>query len=294
MNAIAKITTANLIQVRKNLNFVSDATPKYWFENDPFKTRIADSLQLVFPDGERYFIESVRAYRDDIKDDNLKQAVKDFIMQEAQHGMAHDKVNQTLKKQGIPVDEMVDLAKTLMRRMTKKYSREFNIANTAATEHLTALMAKCFFEKKATMANVDPYMRALMAWHAIEEMEHRAVCFDVMRDVANVNDRTRIMAMLQTSTMFPLFTLFRANTMLKADGFSKLQRFNMFRKGIPWLFGPNGMLAPIFQDYMEWYDPDFHPDNQPMIHSYGAWLETYDRTGDPIQAAQALWEAGHE
>ena len=117
MNAIAKITAASLINVRKNLNFVSQSTPKHWFDNDPFKSRVADSLQLVFPDGERYFIESVRAYRDDITDEQLKADVADFIMQEAQHGMAHDHVNQKLKEQGVPVERMIGLAKKIMKQL---------------------------------------------------------------------------------------------------------------------------------------------------------------------------------
>lgn len=284
--------SSDYIKVRKNLNFLSAGTPKYWFDNDPFKTRVADSLQLVFPDGERYFIESVRAYRNQITDEKLKKTVKDFIMQEAQHGIAHDKVNQRLREQGMPVDGMIDFAKKSMRHMTKKYSKEYNIANTAATEHLTALMAKCFFEHKSTMENVEPFMRALLAWHAIEEMEHRAVAFDVMRDVAHVADRTRYAAMIQTSIFLPLFTLLRANMMLKTDGFSKRQRFGMFRKGIPWLFGSKGMLANVKDEYLEWFTPDFHPDNQTMIHSYPKWCEVYEATNDEIAAGQALWEAG--
>lgn len=293
MNAIAKITSADFIRVRKNLNFVSKTTPKYWFDNDPFKTRVADSLQLVFPDGERYFIESVRAYRDDIQDEKLKATVADFIRQEAQHGIAHDKVNQALKEQGMPVDGMIKFAKDSMRRMTEKYSREYNIANTAATEHLTALMAKCFFENKSTMQGVAPHMRALMAWHAIEEMEHRAVCFDVMRDVANVDERTKNTAMIQTSIFLPLFTLVRANMMLKADGFSALERLKMFKVGVPWLFGKKGILSNVYQEYKDWFSPDFHPDNHPLIHSYGTWCRVYEETGDAIKAGQALWEAGY-
>lgn len=293
MNAVINFPSASFIQVRKNLNFISKTTPKYWFEQDPFKTRVADSLQLVFPDGERYFIESVRAYRNDITDDTLKQAVADFIKQEAQHGIAHDKINQLLHEQGVPVVSMIAFAKKAMQHMTKEYSREFNIANTAATEHLTALMAKCFFENKHTMAGVDPYMRALFAWHAIEEMEHRAVCFDVMQDVAKVDERTRKLAMLQTSIFLPAFTLYRTYLMLKADGFNVLKIAHMFRKGIPWLFGKGGILAPIMQDYLDWYKADFHPDNYPMIHSYPIWQQVYSETGDPIKAGQALWEAGY-
>lgn len=48
-----------------------------------------DALSLTFPVGERYFIESVRALRDDkITDPELQQRVTDFIKQEAQHGNA--------------------------------------------------------------------------------------------------------------------------------------------------------------------------------------------------------------
>lgn len=79
--------------VRSQLNFKIDEIPKFWFANDPFKTRFFDALSLTFPEGERFFIESVRLYRDQIQDRDLQQKVKDFIRQEAQHGIAHDKMN---------------------------------------------------------------------------------------------------------------------------------------------------------------------------------------------------------
>ncbi len=47
-------------------------------------------------------IQSVRLFRDQIQDPDLKQRVADFIRQEAQHGIAHDKMNQVMKDQGMP------------------------------------------------------------------------------------------------------------------------------------------------------------------------------------------------
>ena len=74
--------------VRSQLNFKLDEVPRFWFGGDPYMTRMFDALSLTFPDGERYFIESVRLFRDKITDEDLQQRVADFIRQEAQHGMA--------------------------------------------------------------------------------------------------------------------------------------------------------------------------------------------------------------
>ena len=40
--------------------------PKYWLDNDPFKTRFFDAMSLLFPEGEKFFIACVRDYRDQL------------------------------------------------------------------------------------------------------------------------------------------------------------------------------------------------------------------------------------
>ncbi|MFI7914203.1 metal-dependent hydrolase, partial [Acinetobacter baumannii] len=113
----------------------------------------------------------------------LQKRVADFIKQEAQHGIAHDKMNQLMKEQGMPVDQFTTTLKKIFRFELTKRSPQYNIAMTAAAEHLTALMAETFYSHKKTLENAYPYVRALFAWHAIEEMEHRDVAFDVMKQV---------------------------------------------------------------------------------------------------------------
>ena len=107
MNTITKAfdsaqleTAEKQITVRKNMDFSQNDIPRYWFAGCPFKTRVADSLQMTFPVGERYFIESVRAYRDDITDDKLKSEVKVFIMQEGQDGISRGQMNDPLRGRG--------------------------------------------------------------------------------------------------------------------------------------------------------------------------------------------------
>lgn len=279
--------------VRSKLDFKLEDVPRFWFAGDPFRTRVFDALSLTFPDGERYFIECVRLFRDKIQDPDLQARVADFIKQEAQHGIAHDKMNQLMKEQGMPVEQFTTTLKKIFRFELTKRSPQYNIAMTAAAEHLTALMAETFYSKKATLQEVHPYVRALLAWHSIEEMEHRDVAFDVMQQVGEVPEVTRKFALAITTALMLGFTLYRANVMLRCDGFNGRQRLQLFRKGLPWFLGRKGILTTMKKEYLDWYKSDFHPSQHPVIHQYDVWVKTYEETGDPILAGQAFWEAGY-
>lgn len=277
--------------VRTNLDFKLEEIPRFWFGNDPFRTRVFDALSLTFPDGERYFIQSVRLFRDQITDPDLQQKVADFIRQEAQHGLAHDKMNQLMKNQGQPVDQFIAFLNKRFNHLLKNKSPQYNIAITAASEHLTALMADTFYGNKETLKDAHPYVRALLAWHSIEEMEHRDVAFDVMKDVAQVPESTRKSALVITTALMYGFTMYRTNVMLKVDGFSRLERLQMFRKGLPWFFGKNGHLSRMVPQYKDWFKPNFHPSQHPIIAQYDTWITTMQDTNDPIIAGEAFWQA---
>ena len=290
MNALVQYHATPI--VRSNLDFKLADVPRYWFAGDPFLTRMFDALSLTFPDGERYFIQSVRLFRDQIQDPDLKQRVADFIRQEAQHGIAHDKMNQIMKDQGMPVDQFIQRLNKVFKFELKYRSPQYNIAMTAAAEHLTALMAETFYGEKETLQDAHPYVRALFAWHAIEEMEHRDVAFDVMQQVGNVPEVTRKMALVLTTGLMFGFTLYRANVMLRCDGFNRTQRLKMNVRGLQWLFGKQGKLRKMQSQYRDWFKPDFHPSQHPIIAQYDVWLDTLAQTGDPIQAGEAFWQAG--
>ena len=291
MNALVKYQVDPV--VRSKLDFKLDEVPRFWFGGDAFRTRMFDALSLTFPDGERYFIESVRLFRDKITDPDLKQRVADFIRQEAQHGLAHDKMNQVMKDQGMPVEQFIHFLTRLFKSELKNRSPQYNIAMTAAAEHLTALMAETFYSKKETLKDAHPYVRALLAWHSIEEMEHRDVAFDVMKQVGEVPESTRKFALAFTTVMMFNFTLYRANVMLEHDGFTRLERFKMVAKGLPWFVGKKGIFSAMRSQYLDWFKKDFHPSQHPVIHQYQTWIDTMAETNDPIIAGEAFWQAGY-
>ena len=290
MNAIVQYQVEPV--VRTKLDFKLNEAPRFWFGGDPFRTRMFDALSLTFPDGERYFIQCVRMFRDKIQDPDLQQRVADFIKQEAQHGMAHDKMNQVMRDQGMPVDAFIQRLNKIFKFELTKRSPQYNIAMTAAAEHLTALMAETFFSKKETLQDAHPYVRALFAWHAIEEMEHRDVAFDVMKHVGDVPELTRKFALAFTTVMMFGFTTYRADVMLKYDGFSRRERLQLMAKGLPWFFGKKGMLSRMRQQYSDWFNPNFHPSQHPVLAQYDVWVKTLEETGDPIAAGEAFWQAG--
>ena len=291
MNALVKYQVDPV--VRTKLDFKLDEVPRFWFGGDAFRTRMFDALSLTLPDGERYFIESVRLFRDKITEPDLKQRVADFIRQEAQHGLAHDKMNQVMKDQGMPVDQFIHFLTRLFKSELKNRSPQYNIAMTAAAEHLTALMAETFYSKKETLKEAHPYVRALLAWHSIEEMEHRDVAFDVMKQVGEVPESTRKFALAFTTFMMFNFTLYRANVMLEHDGFTRLERLKMAAKGLPWFVGKKGIFSAMRSQYLDWFKKDFHPSQHPVIHQYQTWIDTMAETNDPIVAGEAFWKAGY-
>jgi predicted metal-dependent hydrolase len=281
--------TQRPIQPRERLDFkLGRDMPRFWMGGDVFKTRLFDAMSTTFPIGERYFITSVRAYRDQITDPKLQAEVRDFIRQEGQHGMVHASFNNMLKEQGVDVDHISNEQQRILDRWTKRLPKVYNLALTAAFEHLTAMMCSTFIERTDLMQDFEPRMRALYAWHSIEEVEHKAVCYDVLKKVAGASYFTRVLAMLHVSVFFPVAILRILNIMFKADGIGWGQRVGLWARGLWWLYKPGGVFMPALGFYLSYYKPGFHPWQHPEMKSYGVWAQAFERTGDPIQAANAL------
>ena len=84
----------------RQMDFGLKDIPEFWYDNDPFKTLLLSALSGGFPAGEHFFIHSIRHFQDQIKDPELRQAVRAFIGQEAHHSKEHDVLNDLMIKHG--------------------------------------------------------------------------------------------------------------------------------------------------------------------------------------------------
>ena len=247
---------SSLPTVRRRPEFDLSTVPRYWLDNDPFKTRLLDAMSLLFPDGERFFIRSVRHFRDQIEDPSLQARVADFIYQEAQHGRQHEQYNARLKAQGLPVDDMLAELRSRLDSLWNHLGPLASLALTCGAEHLTAVLGRSILTHPEYWAGAHPVMRDLFHWHAIEELEHRDVAYDVLQTVApgRYVHRTAHYAFMWAYFWRGAFRLQRM--MLQAEGQWSPTLIWQYRK---WLFGLQGVLTSAVPDMVHYFRPGYHP-----------------------------------
>ena len=69
--------TRTPIRARRLGLTIDPATPRHWSAGDPEVTRLLDTLSLTFPDGEQFFVDSVRRFREHALDEGRRSGVVD-------------------------------------------------------------------------------------------------------------------------------------------------------------------------------------------------------------------------
>ena len=271
------------IEVRKFDPAATQDTTEYFFDNDPFKTHFVNALSIIFPEGERFFIRSVLAYRDQISDPKLLREIKDFCAQEAQHTLVHEALNELATRHGYPVAKLEALLRRDLRRFSnggKKHAgiRRAALAMTVCMEHFTAILAyQALTNAEATHQGLDPAVAALLQWHALEETEHKGVAFDVYH-ASNGSPVFLRIAMLLATTLFLLRLCVYVTVLLAKDG--SLWKGATWKSGLQFVFGPRqGFLVRPFRDWLAFFKPGFHPwkqhvdlDTQGAVAGIGAYI----------------------
>lgn len=267
--------TPSPIKVRRiGFEYPEGEMPRHFMGGDPVMSHIVAVLSALFPEGEDYFVRSVRHHRDQITDPVLKAQVGGFIGQEAIHGREHRAFNERLGELGYMTGFVDRFTGSRLKFQEKVAPPKFRLAVTAALEHYTATLAETLLASPEAQAEFGDSHEArnLLLWHAVEESEHKAVAFDVYQVVTDGDDkyRARVMnvvtaAFLGVSVLFSTVSVLRDREVRRNP--RALLRSVRRLKHSPWL------TKDVRRRIRDYQRPGFHPDDHDATALLVEWRE---------------------
>jgi predicted metal-dependent hydrolase len=273
----AKATPADVKIPPRDIRFdFEGAKARHWLGGDPVATAVFNALSLTFPDGERMFIDAVRAYRDRV-DGKLAEDVKGFIVQESIHSREHHTLNQLIDRDFYEVDYIETSIKERVGIARSRGPMRM-LLSTIALEHITSMMADIHAANQHLFDGAPAGVERMWRWHAMEETEHKAVAFDVF--MVATKDWTpfqryfrRCMIMAIIGIMFPRNITDYAAHLLQADGYSKKDAVKAVKH---FLWREPGIFGRGWKLFLAWFKPGFHPwdhDNRALVTT---WRKEFD------------------
>ena len=260
---------------RMDFGFSEETVPRHWLGGSMVGTALANGLNLVFPEGERFFVRSVNHYLPQIDDPVLRDRVKRFFGQEGQHAREHERLFEILRAQGYDVDDLVRRYKWFAYDvLAPVVGPKLRLSVTAALEHFTATFAEHALSTGLLDEHAAPIMVDLLKWHAAEEIEHKDVAYDVLQQVDD-SYALRVAGLVVATMALWGFWGWLTLELLRQDPDFEVRRAveewaSRMRAGI----GPSRTMPMAFLHYL---DPSFHPSKVPNDELALAYLREIGR-----------------
>lgn len=232
---------------------------RHWVRQDPYATAFFNALSAVFPHGETFMIRSLIPWVERVPP-SMRPEVEAFIEQEAGHSREHVAMNKSLINAGYdiaPLDRKI-------RAFVSFFEDASDIVKLTATmciEHFTAIIAAELLEKRHHLVGVEDDMLELWLWHAVEEVEHKGVAFDVWAFATKDWSPARRYAwrslfMLAVTTSFFINRTLGQVELLRQDGYGFFWSIKrVFKAG----FGKGGIGRNVLWPWAKFFRPSFHP-----------------------------------
>lgn len=262
-----------------NFDFDPDKASLYCHKNNDFSSAFILTFSTLIPHGERVVIDAVRAYRDDIKDPQLKARVNGLIGQEAMHSKVHEQFNAMYEAKGLPIKAIDKMGYWyFIKFLQGVLPRSWLLGITCAIEHTTALMAEqAFTDLSESMAagegnpidgDLDPIARDFLTWHLLEELEHKSVAFDLYEEQVGSFWLRVVTFFFFNITVAPLGVL-SIRKIMKTPGYK--QKGKAAREGQAFWFGKDGYFANLQPKINAYLKRNFHPDNEDTSEMLEEW-----------------------
>lgn len=247
--------------------------PRYWNDNCPVKTHIFNAITILAPAFERLAISSVLPYKDKISEERLANQVSGFIGQESAHGSEFIRFNKILRKQGYDTRHLEKGNLKYFKWMAHKLSPKMHVSLTLAAEHLTAVISDLLLREENWLNKAVPVCGALWRWHAIEEIEHKAVVYDLYQHLGG-GYWQRVFGLWCVTVMLSILLLGNFVHLARKD--KLIFRFAFWCKCFSLCWGRQGFIRKLILPYLSYLKPGFHPwqqNNQVLINQWRAFFQ---------------------
>jgi predicted metal-dependent hydrolase len=241
---VASPLTADTIVVRRPLLEYPDDLDPAWNHRAPEFAFAANSVSMLMPYAEPYFVHSTRAALTrpapsssmaDPLDAELRERAEAYVRQESQHHAQHRRFNDLVVARHPALRRVEGWIERTYGWLDEHCSLKFNLAFAAGSEAIAFSLARWAEDHLHDFfVDTDPVPASLFLWHLAEEVEHKSVAFDLWKAVDG-SRRRYVFAMSISFVLLAWFSFLATLTMLFASG--RWRRPSAWVRLVRWAFG---------------------------------------------------------
>ena len=233
--------------------------PRAWHPDGIGPTAFLEALSVMAPVVEGFFIDDARRLLPRVADAVQRAEGRAFLHQEAAHAAMHAAFNRLLVRWKVPVEPIADAALRWLA-IVDWTSSDLRSAVAMAGEHFLGEIGHAILSRPQLLDGVDPRIARLFRWHGYEEVEHKAVLFDVFhaaRGHGRYTYAVRITGLWIAVILLALTLPSVCYRILASAGAA--HDLGAWRGLIRFVCGRGGMLRGRWRAVVAYHRRDFHP-----------------------------------
>ena len=258
--AIPQLCSDDGAIVHRDLAFDFPVQPDLtWCGGRRADTAFFNALSMLFPSGEQFFVDTVRACLDLIDSPELRRTAVLFIAQEAAHSREHGAYNRHLAEPGGAAEAIAVSRARYIKALQKRLPLQRRLAMTCALEHLTVLVSEQLLNDPNYLTDAREPFASLWRWHSVEELEHKALAVDLYRRLYGGFGGywVRVLVMAKAGVTFLAIVLGHAQML--AGQVTPSQGLELRRQITRFAYGRPGLVRRALPRYLQYFIPGFHP-----------------------------------
>ena len=271
--------TSNSLNVRRFASSFPPPIPRHWCGGDPAISHLLNAYTVLCPGNEGYYIRTLQKVAPKLDDPALAKRIMMFCLQEGQHGVGHRRFWKVLSTQGYSFERFERAVSAFAYKFLERITPiKVRVAMVACVEHINTFLGEEFLRGDFLRA-ADGSTKALFEWHFAEEIEHKAVAFDVLKSVAPSYLFRLLGALIVVPFFYALIMIGALNFLHQDHLLLSRSTWRAFRLHF---WGRDHMVRRTVGHLIDYLRPGFHPNQSQNLDLAAAVIDRYSRLETPV------------